>query len=851
MKNRYLFLLPFIFLFHTLNSQNTIILGTKEVNTETAFDLPISLNNTDVISAIQFDINFDENALSLATGHLLTARASGHTLGVSTLSAGVIRVILYSASNDIISGTTGDLTTLKLISKTLPGDFSLNVSNIVVSSPQGGTLASTSQNGSLKVLGPKMNIVTTSVDFGRVPIGNSLSRSITVQNLGNMPLELTSINSITPFSIQQSFPVTIAANSSATLTALIDTASKFNDTKELSFTNTDADPLRKIQKVSLSAEVYAVNEIKIGSGAGEINTEVTIPVVIENMETFTGFQFDLLLPSGFEYVANSIVESGRFNSHSIGVSLISGNKLRFIAYSSSNIDFIGDSGELFSFKLKPIVSSGNYSLIISNAIISNATLGNTVSDIYNGSIQVNSPNLSINPGSISYGSVPITETRQTTIRLTNTGSASLLIDEVIYNATEMSLDIQLPLTIPVGTYKDINIDFTPINKGTFSQTISFRHNGASGQDLITVQASVFSPNYLMIENKKIDRNKTNLCQILLKNNDAVKGVQFDLELPLGFVLDIINIDITDRTTGFTLSASNLTETTYRVILYSVSGATLSNGDLSIIQLPISIASGTTLGSYQFNFSNIIISDINNVDISSTPLETGVLTLVNKVGLSLKVFLQGAFSNPTTTGLMNDNLRSNYLPTTSPYSDRRTVSSSVFNIGGTSGTGDAKDNIVDWVWVELRDSSNKNNVVLGQSALLQRDGDVVDIDGVSSLSLEVTNGNYYVSVKHRNHLGIITSNSVYLSSTHLNLDFTTDTSLILGSSNSVKNINGVFVMIGGDYDKNGQIQNTDLTNIVLLLGSSGYSNADLDMNGQIQNTDINNIINPNIGKGQQI
>jgi hypothetical protein len=58
------------------------------------------------------------------------------------------------------------------------------------------------------------------------------------------------------------------------------------------------------------------------------------------------------------------------------------------------------------------------------------------------------------------------------------------------------------------------------------------------------------------------------------------------------------------------------------------------------------------------------------------------------------------------------------------------------------------------------------------------------------------------------------------------------------------------MYAGDFDGNGQIQNTDISGVVQLLGTSGYSKADMDMNGQIQNTDINNFITPNIGKGQQ-
>jgi len=202
-------------------SQNTIFIGTEEVNTETSFDLSISLDNTDAITAIQFDINFNNDAIELLTGHELTSRGSSHTLGVSAPSPGVIRVIVYSSTNASISGNTGDLLILKLRSKTLPGDFTLNYSDVVASSPAGTSISTVIQPGSIKVLGPQMNILTTEVDFGRVPIGANPTRSITIQNLGNLPLVLSGSSIIVPFSIQESFPVTINANSSRNLTLLV------------------------------------------------------------------------------------------------------------------------------------------------------------------------------------------------------------------------------------------------------------------------------------------------------------------------------------------------------------------------------------------------------------------------------------------------------------------------------------------------------------------------------------------------------------------------------------------------------------------------------------------------------
>ena len=844
-----LFVLVFIVFINKMVSQNTMFIGIEEASTETAFDLPISLDNSDEIAAIQFDINFNDNAIELLTGHLLTDRGSSHTFGVSSPSPGVIRILIYSLTNASISGNTGDLLILKLKSKTLPGDFTLNDSDLVVSSPSGTALTTSVQSGSITVLGPQMDVLTTEVNFGRVPIGSNPTNTITVQNIGNIPLELTGVNSVLPFSIQESFPITVAANSSVNLTLQIVTSAKYNDSTVLSIQNNDPDPLRNIQSVLLIADVFAVNEIKIGAGSGEINTEIDIPVVIDNMEEFTGFQFDITLPAGIAYVPNSVIQSTRSDGHVVIANMIDDNTLRFLGYSSVNNNFIGNSGEVFSFKLTPNVSSGTYPLNISEAIISNLTLGDILSDVYQGSIQINSPNLSLDPAAISYGNVPITEIRETTIRLTNTGSALLTIDEVVYASEELSLDIQLPLDIAIGDFQDINLTFTPLNSGEFSESISFRHNGPDEQNLLAVSATKFSPNFVMVENQQGYVDETNIFQILLKNNDPVRAVQFDVELPVGFILDVNNVVINERTEGFSIAASYLSGTTYRVILYSISNLLLSPGDLSIITFPVLIEDTVTPGVYFFNFEDVIISDANNQNISSVPLENGEITILSLAELKLKTFLQGPYD--TDTDLMKDDLRVNGLiQTTSPYPDNAIADAAVFNLGGISGVGLAENDIVDWIWVELRDENDYTIIIESKSALLQRDGDIVNTDGTSNLIFNTFEGNYYVLVNHRNHLGILSAAPIVFSGT-TTVDFSSNQNVIFGGVNALADMGeNVYAMFSGDFDSNGQVQNSDASDVILLLGSSGYSPADMDMNGQVQNTDINNIITPNTGNGEQ-
>lgn len=246
----------------------------------------------------------------------------------------------------------------------------------------------------------------------------------------------------------------------------------------------------------------------------------------------------------------------------------------------------------------------------------------------------------------------------------------------------------------------------------------------------------------------------------------------------------------------------------------------------------------------------ILYTIGEVNVQER--STGTIQLsegfINSVSLQLsinpKVFLQGPFLSPATPGLMNDDLRTAaVIPTTSPYPDGISCNASVFIPTGA-------DAIVDWVLVELRDASDRTNVIESHSALLQRDGDVVDVDGISPVSFTSAAASYYILINHRNHLGILSADPVAISGV-TSVDLSSNPSDVFGGTNAVADMgSGNYAMFGGDVNGNGQVQNSDLTAIVLLLGSSGYSEGDLNLNGQVQNSDINNTGNPNLGKGEQ-
>lgn len=221
-----------------------------------------------------------------------------------------------------------------------------------------------------------------------------------------------------------------------------------------------------------------------------------------------------------------------------------------------------------------------------------------------------------------------------------------------------------------------------------------------------------------------------------------------------------------------------------------------------------------------------------------------------IKLNAKMFLEGTYENGSAS--MWDDLRdSGLIPTSTPYIDGLVTNADVFNIGGSLGTGSPEDDIVDWVWIELRDSSDNTSVVSSRSALLQRDGDVVEIDGINLMTMDVPVGNYYLSVSHRNHLGVISDNTVGFSSGVNEFDFTLSDTVVSGGSNALTSFgDGKYGLYSGDFNGDGQVQNTDKIAVEQERGLNGYRNADIDMNGEVQNTDLNNLLIPNLGKGVQ-
>ncbi len=148
-------------------------------------------------------------------------------------------------------------------------------------------------------------------------------------------------------------------------------------------------------------------------------------------------------------------------------------------------------------------------------------------------------------------------------------------------------------------------------------------------------------------------------------------------------------------------------------------------------------------------------------------------------------------------------------------------------------------IVDWVFLELRTGiSGATNVVQTRAALLRLDGNIVDMDGVSPVSFPGAAGNYYITVRHRTHLGFRSANVININGTAPVLNFSNNSIPVYGIS-PFTNISGTNVMVGGDANADGSIDSSDsaIWEIQNGLFSNPYNNtADFNLDGSVDSTD---------------
>lgn len=226
-----------------------------------------------------------------------------------------------------------------------------------------------------------------------------------------------------------------------------------------------------------------------------------------------------------------------------------------------------------------------------------------------------------------------------------------------------------------------------------------------------------------------------------------------------------------------------------------------------------------------------------------------------LSLNIRVLLDGPYRE--IDGAMRDGLRgSGLLPFTEPHtafgfqhvglSGGETFASGILLTEGP-------DAIVDWVFIELRDALDPTKVVSTRSALLQRDGDVVDRDGISALRMTALPGSYHLAVLHRNHLPVVSLAPLTLG-TGVNTVDLTDGSTPTHGTGAQRSRDGKLLLWAGDVTGDGVVKYTGFDNdrdpilqaiggVVPTATTSGYLLEDVNLDGTVKYTGQDNDRDP--------
>jgi len=157
-------------------------------------------------------------------------------------------------------------------------------------------------------------------------------------------------------------------------------------------------------------------------------------------------------------------------------------------------------------------------------------------------------------------------------------------------------------------------------------------------------------------------------------------------------------------------------------------------------------------------------------------------------------------------------------------------------------------------VELRDANDPSLIIATQSALIQRDGDVVMTDGISPLSFQgIANSAAYVAIRHRNHFGIRTLDT-FATDIDIVINFS-DLSFPVFGFDSMIEVENVKTLISGDANKDGQINAVDKNNFWRVENGEPFdyinSKADFNLDGAVNPVDKNGYWRVNNSKVEQL
>ncbi|MBN1670771.1 MAG: hypothetical protein JXR37_07055, partial [Kiritimatiellae bacterium] len=205
-------------------------------------------------------------------------------------------------------------------------------------------------------------------------------------------------------------------------------------------------------------------------------------------------------------------------------------------------------------------------------------------------------------------------------------------------------------------------------------------------------------------------------------------------------------------------------------------------------------------------------------------------------LDLQALLEGAY-DPVGHQMSTALRDGGSIPLTAPYAaDIRSVTN-------------VPADVTDWVLVQLLKATSTNRPpVVSQSAFLRRDGQVLSPEGAATLRVEAPGGNYYLLIKHRNHVTAMSATPLGFTNYFVSYDFAAGSDRYYGGAGAAAELEpGVWGLLAADADGDGTVLDVDSAIHGTQNGLAGYHRADWNLDGSVSAADAG-LWTTNAGRG---
>ena len=569
---RRILLYIFTCLWLSVSATNTLSFSPLDGHPGDTLDIAVMLENSDAVTALQVDIPLNTNLQYIdGSASIDSHRSNGHQL-VAHAANDTLHVTIFSLSQAALNNEDGDIFTFRVRLGNEPATYPL-AGKTVITGTAGQALAAGVEQGSITIYSPKIQIVSTSLDYGHVPIRATYTKTLQVRNTGNEPLHITDIVfSAAEFSVSSTeFTIPAAQTQNIVVTFAPMLHGAISENVRLRSDAINDPDVYGANICALVADPYSVNELRMQAASGISDDTVTVRVRMNNMESIVGAQFSIKMPTALEFIDGSAAALERASGHSV-LSTMSNDTLTLLLYHPSNEAVSGDDGDLLSFRVRLNGTTGSYALKPVKTMLVNTAQQNMVSAVYQANVTIQSPKISSN-ASLAFGHIRADQPHTVSYAIRNTGQVPLTVERVTFLSEGLRVVTELPIVIAKNATQYIDIELTPWQEGAFATTMQvYSNDPTTRMKSVNLTADVYEPNSLTFRGHTFGTEYR--LAVDLTNYSDIAGVQFDVE----GLMPWTSYALSPRVAKHQVVVQPIDETRHRVIIFAMDNSLIEGHD---------------------------------------------------------------------------------------------------------------------------------------------------------------------------------------------------------------------------------------------------------------------------------